>query len=219
MNNMPKIILCFLIAFQFGFSQNKKWKLKKLEQKSEAHLDSTKWNKALFAQDKNTYNEFKVNFEDLPLQLSAFPVADYDYSVATFPFEIKMDSSYYKGIHIGNYKNEVSDDIIYGLTLIFKSPEKENKENSFVQSRNFPYLTAEGTFNVYNSKYDWVFTKSPDGFSFLLINMKLFDLRFGETILILPSDDGSFHYKQFKLDRNLFQDDKSFSEILNINLE
>jgi hypothetical protein len=219
MNNMPKIILCFLIVFQFGFSQNKNWKLKKLEEKSEAHLDSTKWNKTLFNQDRDTYSEFKVNFEDLPLQLSAFPVADYDYSVATSPFEINIDSSYYKGIHIGNYKDETSDDIVFGLTFIFKSPEKENKENSFIQSRNFPYLAAQGTFRVFDSKYDWVFASSPDGFSFLLINMKLFDLRFGKTILILPNEDGSFYYKQYKTDRNLFKDNMLFSESFKKHLE
>ena len=43
-----------------------------------------------------------------------------------------------------------------------------------------------------------MFTASPDGFSTLLLNMKLFDLRFGETVIIYTQSDKSFLYKQIK---------------------
>ena len=90
--------------------------------------------------------------------------------------------------------------------------DKNSEENTLVESRNFPYLTAQGIFKVTNNEYDWVFSASPDGYSTLLVNMKLFDLRFGETIIIYPKDDKSFIYDQIKDSPNNYS---AFDDIKN----
>ena len=211
---MKKIYLIILIISNFSLSQNKEWNLNQLQKKNIKHLDSINWNVKLFNQDKTTYKQYKEYFKGLPLTISAFPVADYEYAVASESFKLTLDSISYKGINIGYFKDENSEEVTYELTLVFLSNQAESNENSFVQSRNYPYLTAEGTFTEFNTKYDWVFTKSPDGFSFIMLNMKLFDLRFGKTILIIPQKDGSFYYNQINLERNTFKEISMFEDSL-----
>lgn len=211
---MKKIYLIILIISNFSLSQNKEWNLNQLQEKNIKHLDSINWNVKLFNQDKTTYKQYKEYFKGLPLTISAFPVADYEYAVASESFKLTLDSISYKGINIGYFKDENSEEVTYELTLVFLSNQAESNENSFVQSRNYPYLTAEGTFTEFNTKYDWVFTKSPDGFSFIMLNMKLFDLRFGKTILVIPQKDGSFYYNQINLERNTFKEISMFEDSL-----
>lgn len=211
---MKKIYLIILIISNFSLSQNKEWNLNQLQKRNITHLDSINWNVKLFNQDKTTYKQYKEYFKGLPLTISAFPVADYEYAVASESFKLTLDSISYKGINIGYFKDENSEEVTYELTLVFLSNQAESNENSFVQSRNYPYLTAEGTFTEFNTKYDWVFTKSPDGFSFIMLNMKLFDLRFGKTILVIPQKDGSFYYNQINLERNTFKEISMFEDSL-----
>ncbi len=38
--------------------------------------------------------------------------------------------------------------------------------------------------------------KSPENSGYLIVNLKSFDLRFGETVIIFPNKDNSFYYLQ-----------------------
>lgn len=204
---VPLIIIGFLLTSCKEKSDNvittknteeSKWDIQGLEDRASQHLDKHNWNLKLFQQDIETYNKYADVFQSYPLNKSPFPVADYDYAVASSPFIIEQDSIIFKGIRIGEYESPESEKIIDKLTLIVLTNDKEAEETTLVDSRNFPYLTAQGIFKVTNNELDWVFSSSPDGFSTLLINMKLFDLRFGETIVIFPQTDKSFFYEQIK---------------------
>ena len=83
--------------------------------------------------------------------------------------------------------------------------DEDAEETTLVESRNYPYLTAQGIFKTADNQFDWVFHYSPDGYSTLLLNMKLFDLRFGETIIIYPQQDKSFLYDQIKDSPNHYE--------------
>lgn len=99
--------------------------------------------------------------------------------------------------------------------------DKDAEETTLVDSRNYPYLTAQGIFKVVNNEFDWVFSASPDGFSTLILNMKLFDLRFGETIIIYPQTDQSFFYEQITDSPNNYESFEDFQKSiithLNVN--
>lgn len=182
-----------------------KWTLEKLSDKAAQHLDSNHWDLELFKQDIETYAKYADIFQNYPLNKSPFPVAGYDYAVSSRPFVIETETALFKGIRIGEYESPESDKIIDKLTLLILTNDKNSEENSLVESRNYPYLTAQGTFNGKDHEYDWVFSASPDGFSTLLVNMKLFDLRFGETILIFPQAGQSFFYEQVKDSPNNYE--------------
>ena len=146
----------------------------------------------MFHQDIETYMKYAEVFNSYPLNKSPFPVAEYDYAVSSIPFSIELDSIVFKGVRIGEYENPESERIIDKLTLLILTNDRNSEETTLVDSRNHPYLTAQGIFKVTNNEFDWVFSASPDGFSTLIINMKLFDLRFGKTIIIYPQSDNSF---------------------------
>lgn len=182
------------------------WNKETLNERALKKIDSSNWDKELFAQDKETYAKYFEMFKEYPLNKSPFPVAEYEYAVSSYSFDLVKNKSTYKGVSIGEYENYDSDKVIQKLTLFILTNDKEAEEVTMVESRNSPYLTAQGYFNFSNQKYDWVFSASPDGYSTLLINMKLFDLRFGETIIIYPQTDQSFHYDQINDSPNNYVD-------------
>lgn len=179
-------------------TKNTDWNIETLNQKATQNLDNTKWDLKLLNQDIETYTKYTEIFKSYPLNKSPFPVSEYDYAVSSIPFIIEKNGNIFKGVRIGEYENPESEKIIDKLTLLILTNDKNSEENTLVESRNFPYLTAQGTFKVTNNEYDWAFSASPDGYSTLMINMKLFDLRFGETIIIYPQNDQSFFYDQIK---------------------
>lgn len=196
-------------------SKNKipEWNMGTLNQKAIQNRDSAKWDLKLFNQDIETYTKYAEIFQSYPLNKSPFPVSEYDYAVSSIPFTIEKNGTIFKGVRIGEYENPETEKIIDKLTLLILTNDKNSEENTLVESRNFPYLTAQGTFKVPNNRYDWVFSASPDGYSTLLINMKLFDLRFGQTIIIYPQENKSFFYDQIKDSPNnysTFDDFKKF---------
>ncbi|WP_250432389.1 hypothetical protein [Hanstruepera flava] len=194
--------------------EEKKWDIETLNHRAVQHLDATKWDMKLFNQDIETYNMYSEIFQSYPLNKSPFPVAEYDYAVSSIPFLIEMDSTVFKGVRIGEYENPESEKIIDKLTLLVLTNDKDAEETTLVDSRNYPYLTAQGIFKVISNEFDWVFSASPDGFSTLLLNMKLFDLRFGETIIIYPQTDKSFLYEQIKDSPNNYGDFEDFKKSL-----
>lgn len=190
------------------------WNIDSLQNRSLNNLDSTKWDFELFSQDITTYSQFTEILNSYPLNKSPFPVAKYDYSVSSIPFTIAMEGSILKGVKIGEYKTPESELVIDRLTLLVLTNDIDAEENTMVDSRNYPYLTAQGTFKVSNNELDWVFAYSQDGFANLIINMKLFDLRFGETIIIYPQNDKSFVYDQIDDSPNNYESFELFENAL-----
>lgn len=176
-------------------------------------IDSTKWDKKMLDQDIELLRNFPDVFNDYPTNKSPFPVVEYEYAVSSEPIVIKNKNSIIKGYLIGEYENYESETIINKLVLLVLTNDENSEDATYVISRNYPYLTAEGYFKTTIDTYNWVFSSSPDGFSTLFINTKLFDLRFGKTIIIYPQKDGSIRFHQFKVspdDYSDFMDFKNF---------
>lgn len=172
------------------------WSLTQLEDRARQQLNQSAWDTALFRQDIATYEAFGEYFRIYPLNKSPFPVATYDFAVYSEPFTQLTDSINYTGVRIGEYESMDSEEKINKLNLLIASKEDGVVENTFVDSRNYPYLTAQGVFSHPETQFDWVFSSSPDGYAMLMVNMKLFDLRFGNTVVIYPQKNGAFYYKQ-----------------------
>lgn len=190
------------------------WDIEKLNNRAVQHLDNANWDIKLFNQDIETYNKYSEIFQSYPLNKSPFPVAEYDYAVSGIPFTIESEGIIFKGVRVGEYENPESEKIIDKLTLLVLTNDKDAEETTMVDSRNYPYLTAQGIVKVKNNEFDWVFAASPDGFSILMLNMKLFDLRFGETIIIYPQTDKSFLFDQIKDSPNHYEDFEDFKKAI-----
>lgn len=188
------------------------WTIDQLKNRAEANLDSSQWNRNLLKQDIQTHASYSEVFEVYPLNNYPFPVADYDYAVYSNPFTLKADSVIFKGVQVGEYKNPDSDSIVTKLTLIVLTNDDKVEPEIFVSSRNFPYLTAEGNFLLAKQNFKWAFQAAPDGFSSLFFSMKLFDLRFGQTIIIYPQKDNSFVYIQLNESPDNYSKFEDFTE-------
>ncbi|MBU2020010.1 MAG: hypothetical protein KJ941_10245 [Bacteroidetes bacterium] len=224
-----KQIVIFLVLILFYSCRNERistensntpivWNEANLKKKATDHLDSTKWDKTMFKEDIENYNQYAKIFNSYPINKTPFPVALYDYAVSSVPFTIEKGKRVFKGVKIGEYVNPKSDEINFKMTLIVSTGDRNAGENSLVESRNYPYLVAQGYFLVRNDEIDWVFTSSPDGQSTLLVNMKLFDLRFGETVVIYPQSNHSFLYQQIDDSPNNYESLKDFKEAISKRL-
>lgn len=181
-----------------------------LKERAEAHRDSARWDKELFVKDQETYQKYASDLQSYPIRKTPFPVADYDYAVSSEPFDFQFENHLFKGVSIGEYPDPESEDPKIGLTILILAKDPKMEENTLVESRNYPYLTAEGIFQSEQERFDWVFAQSPDGFATLIVNMKLFDLRFGKTVVIFPGKNHAFTYLQLKLSRADFKTMKAF---------
>lgn len=197
--------------------ESKVWNTATLKDRVKNNLDSNHWDNELLNQDIETYHKYAEVFQSFPLNKSPFPVARYDYAVSSAPFVLEMDNTVFKGVRIGEYEDPESEKVSDKLTLLVLTNNAEAEESTLVESRNYPYLTAQGTFKVTNNVFNWVFSASPDGYSTLLLNMKLFDLRFGETIIIYPQKDQSFLYDQINDSPNNYKTFAAFKEAIQSN--
>lgn len=221
---MRFFLFYFLLCF-FNSCQNEKvvkesiisikWTYEKLNQHALNQMDSLQWDKEMLKQDIDFFKNYITAFSEYPENKSPFPVTDYEYAVYSEPFVINEDVIL-KGYRIGEYESFESEKKIDKLILIILTNDKDSEDATFVNSRNFPYLTAEGYFKTSVDIYKWTLTSSPDGFATLFINTKLFDLRFGKTILIYPQKDGSIRFTQLN---TLPSDYINFKEFKNFILK
>lgn len=188
-----------------------------LKERALQNVDSSKWDMELYQQDIETYGKLSGIFDGFPLTKSPFPVAFYDYAVSSDPLNIEIGEHVFKGVRIGEFEDPDSDKVIDKVTLLILTKNKDVDDNVLVESRNYPYLTAQGTFYEPDTNFDWVFAASPDNFSILMINMKLFDLRFGETVIIYPQNDMSFLYDQIDDSPNNYSDFEDFKKAISSN--
>lgn len=166
-----------------------------LRVKSINNQNPDKWNTELFENDK----KWLLNSKSKPMQSLAFPVETYDYYVFSKPFNFQINEAHFSGISFGENTGGKENKFIFKheLTLIFYTEDLDHQINGDVSSRNFPYLTIQGQLQL-NDIYDFIGVKSPDNSGYLIVNLKSFDLRFGQTILIFPNKDNSFYYLQSK---------------------
>lgn len=189
---MTKNILIFMILI-VTLSSTGQNRVDSLESKAKNNQIPEKWNMELFNNDKKWLKDTNSK----PINSLAFPVEKYDYYVFNKPFNFEIEKEHFSGISFGENTAGKDDKFVlkHELTLIFYTGEKEYQVNGLVSSRNFPYLVIQGQLDL-NNVYDFVGVKSPENAGYLIVNLKSFDLRFGQTVIIFPNSDNSFFYLQ-----------------------
>lgn len=104
--------------------------------------------------------------------------------------------SFFTGRNVNNtpYIGEKEDEIFF-LILVLTDVD-ENEYNSHISSRNNPDIMGQGQFDTKDSKVDYIAFLTADRNNFAIVNGRLFNLRFGRTVLIAPQKDGSFRSMQ-----------------------
>ncbi|MFA8434272.1 MAG: hypothetical protein ACEPOZ_07125 [Marinifilaceae bacterium] len=204
---MSRQILTFLLLLYVSICNGQN-NLERLEEKAKNNQIPEKWNMEMFVRDQERFKEEKTK----PFNSSAFPVEKYDYYVFSKPFNFQLNNMHFSGIAFGENKKNSNGkyEKKHELAIIFYTGNKNYQLEGSVSSRNYPYLTVQGQVEL-NNPYDYFGVKSPDNSGYIVINLKTFDLRFGQTVMIFPNKDNSFYYLQF--DKKP-QSDKKFAAFI-----
>lgn len=156
---------------------------------------------------------------ELPMISGVFPVPDYDLvgkgsfkGVGNFGFpggegsELKINgktilyNSFFAGANslnkafIDGKKNEV----FFQIIVLTDTVDTVNYSHvgSEIISRNHPNYIGQGFYKTKSEKIEYIAFQTADRHAYALVNMRLFDLSHGRTILIAPQKDRSIRSKQ-----------------------
>jgi hypothetical protein len=173
------------------------------------------WDTAMFNRDLKTL----VAEANLPLPDGVYPVPDYNRpaansfkGVGNFGYpggtdaELHIDgktilyNSFFAGANkwnnasLKNKKNE----IFFQIILVTDTVDTINYSHtgSEIISRNHPHYIGQGFYRTKNQKIEYVAFQTADRQSYAIVNMRLFDLSLGKTILIAPQTDESLRSMQ-----------------------
>ena len=179
-----------------------------------------------YIQNRNNETSWNLDFleEDLsseiikPMKFGAFPTPDYssenpDYNgligrifpgVQGLYKDVNGQRILYNSISVGkNSWNEErlvdrNSDLFFHIVVLTDSIDSETYTHlgSQTLSRNHPDYLLQGFFETTVGNIDYIAFQTANEDAFAIINMRLFDLSNGKTILIAPHNDGSFRSMQ-----------------------
>lgn len=195
--------------------------------------NSATWDRELMQRD---ISDSIANPKGRPFPHGAFPVPVYDlagkfrYSGAgaggnfkmfhdkiltySFFFANKTEAS---KIYLGDMANETF--FIFVMLTDYIDTVNYSHGQAYLLSRNNPDVTCEGYFRTKHDEVDFMAFLTPDRNEYAVVNMRLFNLKFGRVILIAPQKDHSLRSMQLSapvmsnnevdsyIDRILEQDD------------
>ena len=174
--------------------------------------DSLTWDMETFYGDLSTISESIID----PINFGAFPNPDYNL----------LGENSFKGLGAGGTNKKIGDktiqyttfyvkkndlnkadlgerknDVFFNIIMLTDTLDTENHNlNSGVAiSRNHPNYIGQGSLITKNNKIDFVAFETIDNHGYAIVNMRLFNLKFGNTILIAPQKDRSLRSLQLNI--------------------
>ena len=227
MNNLriPLIAICLLAGCKTAqiskrlieTNGNNFWTTQKSEEYLLNRQDSTKWDLEMLSNDLENI----IPNSSLPFMQSAFPTPNYDLigkgsftglGVFAYPggedLELKISektilfNSFIAKKSIVNEKfiGEKKDEVFFQIILLTDNIDTVNYSHlsSQIVSRNHPHYIGQGYYKTKTNKIDYAAFLTADRNEYAIINMRLFDLRQGRTILVAPQKDNSLRTFQIK---------------------
>tara|TARA_R110002050_G_scaffold39891_2_gene97870 strand:+ start:5972 stop:6742 length:771 start_codon:yes stop_codon:yes gene_type:complete len=191
------------------------WTLEKENQFLADRNDSAKWDWDMFNQDLEARSVFQT---DVPVGVGVFPCPNYDLlgkgsfgGIGMFGTngdgdELKIgeksilyNSFYVKASDAARGFVGIKEDRVF-FQIIVLTDFIDTLNYSHLQkqlvSRNHPDYIGEGFYKTQNNKIDYVAFITANQSSYAIVNMRMFDLTKGRTILIAPQKDGSLRSMQ-----------------------
>ena len=169
------------------------------------------WDTTMFKRDMDFFRHV-----EMPITSGAYPTPSYDLLPGT-----------YSGIGISSQFMEIDNGrhLVFPSLAVNKNslnekriPDKKNEcfciigvatdieidtinytyARGVMSSRNNPDYIGEGYVKIRDGQIDYVAFITADGDEYAIVNMRLFNLKNGRTILIVPQEDGSLRSMQIK---------------------
>ncbi|MGL4513112.1 MAG: hypothetical protein ACRCT8_08455 [Lacipirellulaceae bacterium] len=167
--------------------------------------DPTTWDQNLLKKDL----EQVANDEPMkPITFGAFPVPRYDL-IGSARFKGVSNGGNFSGIdyfgkkivyaYLGanrtsirrDFVKDKPDGVFFTIVMLtdFIDQERYSHAGLNVSSRNTPDYLGAGFIKTSDNQVDFVAFDTAGGDAFAVVNLRLFNLRYGRTILIAPQDD------------------------------
>ena len=190
---------------------NGSWNVQKREQHLKNRNDSTTWNTEMLSLDKQF-----LGIRDFgPFEVGAFPVPNYELLGKNsfkgignigdeFIFDDKniiMNSFFTRSNKLNKSRlNNLPDEIFFQILVSTDTLDHVNYNltNSITISRNHPDYLGQGFVQTKKNRVEYTAFQTAEGDAFAIVNARLFNLRFGKTILISPQVDGTLQSMQIK---------------------
>lgn len=106
---------------------------------------------------------------------------------------------------INSFRVPEKNNMFFAIAVLTDYIDKEKYTSSKMQivSRNFPDVIGQGYIKTKNDKIDFSAFITIENDQFAIVNMKLYNLKYGKIILIAPQKDGSLRSIQIKEKENL----------------
>ena len=211
---------CMTIFLLFSFACNEKndpikWDSVMAKNQISEREDSKTWDSIMFASDIRNM----VNISDLPMISGVFPVPHYDRvgknsfkGVGNFGYpggdgaEIKVNdksilyNSSFAGTNFLNaqFTSGKKNEVFFHIILLTDTVDTTNYSHtgSEIISRNHPNYIGQGFYRTKSQKIEYMAFQTADRRSYAIVNMRLFDLTLGKTILIAPQADATLRSMQ-----------------------
>lgn len=145
--------------------------------------------------------------KDVPIHFTAFPTLHYESAGnANKPLTIDFQDKklIIESLSLGKDKHNAhrftdkseKDEIVF--TIIVLSNEIDSTQTSYVSSRNHPNYIAEGSIKSNNKPIDWVSLQNADDSAYSIISMRLFNLNFGQVVIVAPQKDDTLRFLQIQ---------------------
>lgn len=207
------LLFGFLGSYCFLFSQSQDavnppqyWTYERAQLHAQAQMDSSQWDRELLAEDIEYLEE---DDNSLPIYPGAFPVANYQTPGIGFTRTQYLsigDKQFISTSFIANKgeHNKVFmgtdqlQEVLFTYIMLTDYIDTVNYTHgsNYAESRNHPHYLCEGTMKTTAQTIDYLAMMTGDRNNYAVINMRFFDLRFGQTILIAPQKDNSLRFLQ-----------------------
>lgn len=175
-----------------------------------------KWDSSQYIEDLQNLSKYRHS----PLRMGAFPVPNYGLYPGTFDgvaaanFDIHLPSGQRIACVVsGNSKtalnaSRINDiDFFFILAVVTDLPQDTisyDDVNVDVISRNHPDVISQGYVRTSQTdKIDFVSFRAANNDAYAVVNMRLFNLNYGNIVIIVPQEDGSLRSMQINTDELL----------------
>jgi len=217
MKNFAAILL--LVVVQFGCTEtsvptkteNSGWNDASREKHLANRNDSTTWDLEMLENDKQM-----IGLGDFgPFELGVFPVPRYDLigkdsfkglgnmpeDFITEDRKLVMNSFYVGKNELNKNRIKQGDDAVFFQIIVLTDTIDDvnyNLQQSIGISRNHPDYFGQGFVQTKKTRIDYSAFQTAENTSYAIVNTRVFDLKFGKTIVIAPQKDGTLKSLQIK---------------------
>lgn len=166
--------------------------------------DTTMWDLELLAFDLQTMEAPQQGL----MTMGAFPTQHYQGSAGTRSYHFKVGESEFVGasFFIGKtdknkhlYQGEDSQKAFFTILSQVDATYPDTNTASHIISRNHPDYIGQGHIQTHGLSLEYLAFSKGDAPATAVVNLKLFDLTKGNTILLAPMPDKSIRVKQLDL--------------------